>query len=277
MKRTLILSMLVTMAASALAIDFEAPTYNGSAGGTLLTGQDGWYNPVAGSADWNVFTYSGNTMGVVANPGGGGDQFAGGVSQGGTAFARSQKAFNWGSSPAFVVSYDVNHQFLGTLPTAQNLGSWSLQPSTTNLTGQDLHVWDDVNTAASWSLQFNLFDAGGIATPALSPGAAWVGLQLNHWYRVEHTISFANNQFVETKLTDLHTNTTNTFTPTGWYMSGGTNPTLPLPTDYRFFAGGNAGNAFAVDNVTITAVPEPGTFIAIGAGLALLVARRRRK
>ena len=277
MNRTIVLSALTLMAGSALAIDFENPPYNGSAGGTLLTGQDGWYNPVAGSSDWNVFTYAGNSMGVVANPAGGGSQFAGGVSAGGTAFARTQRAENWGASPAFVVSYDVNHQFLGQLPTAQNLGSWSLQPSTTNRTGQDLHVWDDVNTAAAWSLQFNLFDSTGLATPNLSPGAAWTGLQLNHWYRVEHTISFATNQWTQTKLTDLHTNTVNTFVPTGWYMSGGTTPTLPMPTDHRFFAGGAAGNAFAVDNFVVTPVPEPGTFVAIGAGLALLVARRRRK
>ena len=276
MKRTLALSALAIMAASALAIDFEAPGYTGSASGTLLTGQNGWYLPVTGSTDWNVYTYAGNTMGVVANPGGGGDQFAGGISAGGTAFARAQLDIDWASSPAWVVSYDVNHQYLGTLPTAQNLGSWSLQPSTTNITGQDLHVWDDVNTAASWSLQFNMFDAAGVALNNQSPGAAWTALQLNHWYRVTHTISFATNQWTETSITDLHTGVTNTANPT-WYMSGGTNPTLPLPTAARFFAGGAAGNAFAADNFTFTAVPEPGTVIAVGAGLALLIARRRRK
>jgi hypothetical protein len=267
------------MAASALAIDFENPPYSGSAGGTLLTGQDGWYLPVVGSTDWNVHTYAGNTLGVVANPAGGGSQFAAGVSQGttpSTAFARAQRAENWGASPAFVVSYDVNHQYLGQLPTAQNLGSWSLQPSTTAITGQDLHVWDDINTAASWSLQFNLFDAAGAPILNQSPGASWVGLQLNHWYRVEHTISFVNNQWTSTSITDLHTNVTDTFNTTSWYMSGGTNPILPMPTDHRFFAGGNTGNTFAVDNLSITPVPEPGTFIAIGAGLALLALRRRR-
>ena len=39
----------------------------------------------------------------------------------------------------------------------------------------------------------------------------------------------------------------------------------------------NDGTFFAVvDNVSITTVPEPGTFIALGAGLALLAFKRRR-
>src|SRR5687768_913836 len=99
MKRTLALSALATMAASALAIDFENPPYNGSAGGTILTGQDGWYLPPVGGVDWNVFTYAGNTMGVVANPGGGGAQFIGGISAG-TTFARAQKDFAWDANTA---------------------------------------------------------------------------------------------------------------------------------------------------------------------------------
>ena len=39
----------------------------------------------------------------------------------------------------------------------------------------------------------------------------------------------------------------------------------------------NEGTFFAVvDNVSITTVPEPGTFIAVGAGIALLALRRRK-
>ncbi|MFY9233800.1 MAG: PEP-CTERM sorting domain-containing protein [Fimbriimonadaceae bacterium] len=35
--------------------------------------------------------------------------------------------------------------------------------------------------------------------------------------------------------------------------------------------------AYAINQLDIVTVPEPGTMIAIGAGLAALVARRRRK
>jgi hypothetical protein len=266
------------LAGSALAIDFENPPYNGSAGGTLLTGQDGWYNPVVGSTDWSVFTYAGNTMGVSANPAGGGDQFAGVISQGGAAFGRAQKDFDFGSAPGFDITYDVNHQFLGILPATQNLASWSLQPSATNRSIQDLHVWDDLNTAASWSVAFLVAPQGGGAQVQVSPGVEWTGLQLNHWYRISHTIEFVTNRMTRTSLTDLHTNTTFSFNPTDWYMTGGEAGTLPMPTSYRFFAGvATAGNAMDIDNFTIDVVPEPGPFIAIGAGLALLVARRRRK
>ncbi len=278
MNRTLLMSALTLMAGSALAIDFENPPYNGSAGGTLLSGQDGWYLPPAGGTDYNVYTYAGNTLGVVANPGGGGDQFAAGRSGGTGAFGRAQKDYNWASAPGFDVSYDVNNTYAGQPPATQNLASWSLQDSTTSRSFIALNTWDDVNTAASWNVQFNVYDAAGVAMNNQSPGAAWAGLTLNHWYRLTHRIDFTNNAVVSTTILDLHTNTSNTFNPTNWYLTGGSAPTLPLPTGYRFFAGGTvAGNTNAVDNFSITAVPEPGTFLAIGAGLALLIARRRRK
>src|SRR5688572_10054425 len=171
MNRTLALSALALMAGSALAIDFENPPYNGSAGGTLLTGQDGWYLPAAGGADYNVFTYAGNTLGVVANPGGGGGQFAAGRSLG--ANARAQKDFNWGSAPGFDVSYDVNNTYAGQPPAVDNIASWSLQDSTTSRSMIALNTWTDPVTATNWDVEFNVFDAAGIATNNLSPGAAW--------------------------------------------------------------------------------------------------------
>src|SRR5688500_10798950 len=152
MRRTLTLSGLAFLAGTAPAIDFETPTYAGSASGTLLSGQDGWYNPTAESTDWNVYTYADNAMGIVANPAGGGDQFAGGIALGLPGLARAQKDFAW-SHAQFTIRYDVNHRFLGQI-AQQNLGSWSLQPSTTNIAGQDLHRWDDTFTAQTWRLVF---------------------------------------------------------------------------------------------------------------------------
>jgi hypothetical protein len=58
-------------------------------------------------------------------------------------------------------------------------------------------------------------------------------------------------------------------------MAGGANPNLPLPTGFRFFIGGEAGNVQAIDNVWL--IPEPGLigFVAFGT-LALLKLRRRK-
>src|SRR5690349_11978910 len=76
-----------------VAINFEPPAYNASAAGTLLTGQQGWYVPVAGSPDYNAYTYAGNALNLPTNPTGG-SQFVGGVSAG-TAFARAQQDVNF--------------------------------------------------------------------------------------------------------------------------------------------------------------------------------------
>ena len=57
---------------------FEPAAYSGSGVGVMLNGQQGWYNPVTGSIEPNVFTYAGNAPGFVSNPGGG-SQFASGT------------------------------------------------------------------------------------------------------------------------------------------------------------------------------------------------------
>ena len=66
------------------AADFEAPDYNGSAAGTLLTdivnggaaAQQGWYCP--SGEDYHVYTYADNPFGMTAVNPTGGDQFASG-------------------------------------------------------------------------------------------------------------------------------------------------------------------------------------------------------
>ena len=54
---------------------FEAPTYTGSPFGTILNGQDTFYQPEPGSETFLVYEYAGNSLGLPQNPGGG-DQFA---------------------------------------------------------------------------------------------------------------------------------------------------------------------------------------------------------
>ena len=49
-------------------IDFEDPPYTGSAAGTIITDQDGFYIPVPDSQDGLVYTYVGNALGMPGNP-----------------------------------------------------------------------------------------------------------------------------------------------------------------------------------------------------------------
>lgn len=281
MKRFTFLASALCACSSAFAqfsTGFESPPYNGSTGGTLLTGQDGWHLPPA-SVDFNVFTYAGNTHGVVANPTGGA-QFAAGLSAG-TTFARGQHNVDMSSTDVWSFTSDVLGMYTGTLPTAQNLGSLSSQlydGTTYNLAHRSfiaLAVWDDVATAASWSVQYNVFNAAGTATNNLSPGPAWTNLSPNHWYREETRVDFSTNQVIFLAITDLATNVTTTFSPTGWYLNGGSAPagTLLRPNGVRMFGGGAAGNLFAFDNLS---VPEPASLIVLGLG-ALAALRRRSK
>jgi PEP-CTERM motif len=271
-------TLMISPARAQVTVNFEPPAYAGSAAGTLLTGQQGWYNPVAGSVDYNVFTYAGNTLGLPVNPTGG-TQFAGGLSAGGTTIARGQLDVNFTSFSTWTLSYDFAHRYNGTLPTADNLGSFSLQPSTTARSFIALHTWGtDTATATTFNAQFNVFDAAGVALNNQSPGAQWTGLLINNWYRESVTVDFTSNQVLSVSLTNLATSTTNTFNPPNWYMLGGAGGgTAPLPTAVRIFAGGAAGNVAGWDNLSVTPVPEPSSIVLFGVGLLGVLGRRYRR
>jgi hypothetical protein len=266
-------------ASAQLISNFEPPAFTGSAGGTLLTGQQGWYNPVAGSADYNVFTYAGNSLGLPANLTGG-TQFVGGASGGGTAFARGQHDVDFSTAPIWTFSYDVAHRYNGTLPSAQNLGSFSMANTATTTFRQliALHTWVDVNTATSWNAGFNVFDAAGVALGTVSPGTPWNNLALDNWFRESFTVDFSTNMVLSVSLTDLTTGNSNTFNPTGWFMLGGSaGVATPLPTSVRLFAGGALGNVAGWDNLNVSPIPEPSSIALVGAGILGVLARRYRK
>ena len=145
---------LLSLTAQGYTSDFEALI--ASAAGTPAAGQDGYYVPaVTGSIDGAIYTYTGNPLGLAANPFGG-VNFWGGLSQGGTAYARSQRALTLPNGLVHV-EFDVACNYVGTLTPTQNIGSISFQPSTTVTYVNLLARWSSlVLPPTSWSADYVL-------------------------------------------------------------------------------------------------------------------------
>jgi hypothetical protein len=247
-------------AAAQFATDFENQPYIGSGAGTALTGQDGFYlPPVAGSIGFDVHTYTGNTLGLPVNPTGG-EQFVGGPPGPGFGqFIRSQRDMNFGSG-AWRISHDFAVTFIGALPSTQNIGSFSLQDLETSAGFVGLATWTDPNTAANWNADYRWFDDVGNDIIETLPDSRFQNLLANHWYRWSTVVNFDTNQILEVSITDISGGGgTATYSPVGRYLRGGSAGGLPLPTGFRFFAGGSgskAGNIAAFDNLSIAQVPS---------------------
>lgn len=266
----------VGAAQASFVTGFEAPTYTGSAAGTIVTGQDGWYNPVAGSRDGLVHTYAGNTPGFVQNPQGG-EQFLRTVNDPavGTTFGRAQHDVNFSVGDVWTMSWDYAAIRGGVLPAINNLGSFSLQNSATAQFYQSLMTWDDVATGTAYDMNYIWFDAAGVqngATGAL-PGPEWNALPLNTWFRHTQTVNFATHQLLSISIENLHTGATTTVNLSNAYLAGGANSTRPRPTGMRAFSGGglNVENNGGWDNMS--AIPEPASLALLALGFVLV--RRR--
>jgi hypothetical protein len=249
---------------------FEQPACVGSAAGTDLNGQDGFYNPdPATSVSAKVYTYAGNVLGIPPNPSGGGDQFVGaegpGNSSGTTMYARSQKDIPFGTGTGmWTVAVDVAITFTGTPPTADNVGSISLSPldpaAPTNQAFIALARWADPTGATLWNADFIYWPASGSYVITTVPDPAFQNLLVNHWYRWSITFDLDTALVTELGIVDLTTGLGGTYNPTGWYLAGGAS-ILPAPTGFRFFGGTStyAGNTTCWDNLDIdpfVACPE---------------------
>jgi hypothetical protein len=269
--------------------NFESET--GSVTGTLLTngfgggGQNGWYNPVSGSIDSNVYTYAGNALGFSSNPFGG-NQFVGmNVATAQTPW-RAQHSVNFSAGGTWTMTYDFNGNFNGTPPAADNLGSVSLQPSATNNIFQTIYQWtspvDHSANADAFNANIGAASAAGGALTFASPGVAFQSLSLNHWYRESVTWNFTTNQIMSTSIRDLTTGgstTTVDVSGNGWYLSGGQNNVLAqaTATDIRLFGSGSAGDIMGYDNFSVAPVPEPASMAVLGLGALALLRRRRNR
>jgi hypothetical protein len=267
-------AMAATPALAQYTSDFELLT--ATPDGTILTGQDGYYLPNLpnpGDTDFEAYRYAGNTLGMPQNPNGG-TRFIAGVGEAGGTFERAQRNMSYAPGTGiWTAGFDVAAKFTGTLPTAQNLGSFSTQAFPGAQTFIALATWTDINTATNWNADYVRFDAAGAQIQTVVPDPGFQNLDVLHWYRWETDFDLGTNQITEVRLTDLTTSITATHNPVDWFLFGGSAGS-PTPTGFRFFAGGGVvGNSLAFDNPSIT--PEPTTMVLLSlGGLAML--RRRR-
>ena len=249
---------------------YESPTYVGSAAGTIITGQDGFYIPVALSQDGLVYTYAGNALGLPQNPTGQ-EQFVG-VTGGDTnlpePFARAQRDITYGDgSRVWTASFDVAVTYVGQLPSADNIGSFSTQlfaspPDPAAQTYICLARWSNPDTATNWNADYVWFNSAGTQLLESVPNPGFQNLLTNHWYRWCTSFNLDTNAVVEVSITDLTTGATTSHSPIGRYMYGGTTggATGP-PTGFRYFGGsstdGAAGNTLAFDNLSVVQGQPP--------------------
>jgi hypothetical protein len=274
MKRLILALICFSLASAtnaALVTGFESPEYTGSTGGTLLTGQQGWYLPVTSpvSSDFRVYTYTGNPYNIVANPLGGAQFTAGRSADPAGAYGRAERPYNWSAEDYVTVSYDFAGLYNGIAGgAADNLGSFSLQPSTTARYWQSIMQWDDEPAATHWTHGYYTLENPATAAIPWVPGPAWATLATNHWYRFSTRTRMSTQEILAVSVTDLTTgsSTTVNLSPPQHFMTA----TGPIPTAFRFFAGGSVGNITAWDNLTI---PEPATLALLLIGFAAL--RRR--
>ncbi len=242
---------------------YEPSVYAGSTAGTIITGQDGFYIPVPDSQDGLVYTYAGNALGLPQNPTGR-EQFVG-VTGGDTAlpvpFARAQRDMVYGAGVGvWTTSFDIAATYVGDLPSADNIGSFSTQvfasPNPSEQTFIALARWSDPATATNWNADYVWFDSAGTQLIESVADPAFQLLLTNHWYRWCTTYDLDTNAIVAVSITDLTSGVTATHNPVDRYMFGGTTggATGP-PTGFRYFAGSNAagaaGNTLGFDNLSV--------------------------
>lgn len=255
-----------TQAANAQYVaDFESPTFNATAAGMPLAGQDAFYVPIVGSADGACYPYAGNALGIAANPNGGNQFVACTRSQ--SSYARAQHNLNMIGDNCWVHEFEFCLKFVGDLPTTNYAGSYSLQPYPGAGSFIILFYWDDPTNAETFSIRVLGYDVdggtpftGGVPAGLPGFGEAFRGLLANNWYRLGLRLEFSRNTLSAISIQDVMTDGPTTgFIPTdleGYYLGGGEDSHDP-PTAFRFYGGGGfagdrvAGNTLAIDNLRI--------------------------
>ena len=257
-----------------------ADNFDGRTPGSLV-GQGGYFQPVAGSNDFQVVGWN-DPLAFNVNPNpGGGTQTAVGTGFGSAAtFARTQQFANWSGGDVYTLCVDVWADYQGDPGLhASNVGSLSMQPfGATPYTCQGINTLfyfitdGDItsNIAVAWNVHLaDGTDIGGFWNPdeiaGSWPNGPFSTIALRNWYRISYVVNFATNTVDKLAITDLQTGISSVFVTAGttaaiggdgdWNMAGGAgNATgLPRPDQFRMFTGGQGnGNVMAYDNLTIS-------------------------
>lgn len=241
-----------------------------------LVGQDGWFQPVADSNEWQVVGYGDEAnFNIGSNPAGGGELCLAATASGSiNGFARGQRNLDWSASGVWTVCFDFYADYQGdeTLH-ASNVGSISTQPfgATTAPSNQGTNTLFyyniDGDVTSDYSIAWPIYDSaggsdGGFWNPddiaGTWPSGPFSTLKLRKWYRVSYILNFTTGELGGMAVADMSNNNGGLFMPPSgtWYIGGGANNVqgLPLPTQLRLFVGGQGnGNTVAIDNINITA------------------------
>jgi hypothetical protein len=215
----------------------------GSAAGTAVTGQDGFFLPPA-RLDARIHTYAGNALGVFQNQSGGSRFLACQGTAAGAAAA--QRLVTMPVDCEIHIEFDVCVRYLGAgAPPTTEIGGFSLQPAGVARTVELAARWPAGAgpAPASWDADVRIGPGAGTVVPVQH--VAFQGLLVDVWHRWGATVDLRSGAYTGFNITNGLTGVRTLVTPppgsAPLALAGG-----PLPDSFRVEAAG-AGAVLAFD------------------------------